>query len=175
MPEISVHIASKKSDFEAARGLCREWLDWHWNEYPDDWPLEGNPMAHDKFESIVRDLERLHARPGGAILIASVDGKPVGCVMYNEAQPGVAVFNRMFVSEVGRGCGLGQLMLERMFEQMSVDGYEKVFFSSAKFLTHAKAMYEAAGFTSSPHPVGFPAEWRDRVYFMERSLATQQD
>jgi hypothetical protein len=62
-------------------------------------------------------------------------------------------------------------MLDYMVEQMIADGYRKVVFSSAVFLTHAKAMYEAAGFSSIPHPNGFPDDWRDRVYFMERVLA----
>lgn len=90
--------------------------------------------------------------------------------MYAQASPGVAVFNRMFVSEHGRGHGLGRLMMARMFEQMILDGYEKVMFSSAKFLTHARAMYESAGFVDVPHPEGFPDEWRQYVYFMERPL-----
>jgi GNAT superfamily N-acetyltransferase len=90
--------------------------------------------------------------------------------MYSEAGPGVAEFKRMFVSEDGRGHGLGRLMLERMFEQMISDGYKKVVFSSATFLTHARSMYESAGFVDVPHPKGFPDEWRQYVYFMERSL-----
>lgn len=90
--------------------------------------------------------------------------------MYAEAGPCVAEFNRMFVREEGRGYGLGRLMLERMFEQMVLDGYEKVVFSSANFLTHARAMYESAGFVDMPHPQGFPDEWRKYVYFMQRSL-----
>ena len=90
--------------------------------------------------------------------------------MYNEAEADVAEFNRFFVSEGGRGYRLGHLMLERMFEEMIAVGYRKVFFSSAKFLTHAKALYESAGFLDMPHPEGFPDEWRDYVYFMERPL-----
>ena len=73
-------------------------------------------MDPEKFQMILKDLPKLHARPRGGILIASVDGQPTGCVMYNEAEPEVAEFNRMFVSEGGRGHGLGRLMLERMFE-----------------------------------------------------------
>lgn len=92
--------------------------------------------------------------------------------MYQQAGDvaGLAEFNRMFVSENGRGHGLGRTMLECMFEQMIADGYRKVFFSSAKFLTQARAMYEAAGFTSRPQPPGFPTHLRERVYFMERDL-----
>jgi GNAT superfamily N-acetyltransferase len=123
------------------------------------------------FQKILKDLPDLHKRPLGGILIASVDGKPCGCVMYSPASSGVAEFKRMFVSPGGRGHGLGRKMLDRMFEQMATDGYARVFFSSATFLTHARAMYEDAGFVPMPHPAGFPDDWRDKVYFMERSLA----
>ena len=90
--------------------------------------------------------------------------------MYAEAGPGVAQFNRMFVTEAGRGHGLGRSMLHRMFEQMTSDGYEKVVFSSAKFLTHARALYESAGFVDAEYPPGFPDELQKYVYFMERLL-----
>lgn len=168
--EISIGLADGDHEIEAARTLCREWLDWHWDAYPDDWPTEGNPMDRGKFEVILDKLPNLHARPRGGIVIASVDGQPSGCVMYNEASSDMAEFNRMFVSETGRGHGVGRAMLEFMFNQMAADGYRKVTFSSAKFLTHARAMYESAGFLAAPHPEGFPDEWRKYVYFMERSL-----
>ena len=172
LTNIVVRIASDEADIEAARALSYEWLEWHWKNYPVDWPPKGpdHPMDPENFQGIIDALPDLHARPQGGILIASVNEKPAGCVMYNEAGPGVAVFNRMFVSETGRGHGLGRLMLERMFEQMISDGYKKVMFSSAKFLTHARAMYERAGFVDIPHPQSFPDEWRKYVYFMERSL-----
>jgi GNAT superfamily N-acetyltransferase len=172
LTDILVRIAGDEADIKAVRALCREWLEWHWKNYPVDWPPKGpdHPMDPERFQATIEALPELHARPRGGILIASVNGKPAGCVMYTEAGPGVSEFNRMFVSEGGRGHGLGQLMLERMFEQMKSDGYKKVVFSSAKFLIHARAMYESAGFVDMPHPQDFPDEWRKYVYFMERSL-----
>ena len=172
MADITIRLAHSDGDFEIARTLCREWLDWHWKAYPDDWPVEGNPMEPQRFETTLQELPRLHARPGGGILIAFADGHPVGCVMYNEAEAGVAVFNRMFVRESGRGLGAGRKMLERMFQEMIADGYHKVIFSSAKFLTHARTMYENAGFQNMEHPAGFPDDWRDYVYFMQRTLVS---
>jgi GNAT superfamily N-acetyltransferase len=128
-------------------------------------------MDPDRQKAVADDLPHLHARPTGGILIGSVKGQDVGCVMYNAApQSGTAVFNRMFVNEAGRGHGVGGKMLDAMFKQMVEDGYGKVRFSSATFLTHARKMYEAAGFTSIPQPEGIPEVWRDRVYFMERDL-----
>ncbi|WP_370267882.1 GNAT family N-acetyltransferase [Nioella sp.] len=171
MTEIAIRLASNKDDVHAARGLCREWLDWHWKNYPSDWPRgDDHPMDPARFQDILNDLPDLHKRPLGGILIASVNGKDCGCVMYSEAAPGTAEFNRMFVSADGRGHGLGRKLLDHMFEQMAMDGYARVFFSSATFLTHARSMYETAGFVPMPHPAGFPNAWRDRVYFMQRSL-----
>ena len=171
MSKIEVRIARDENDIEAARKLCEEWLDWHWENYPPDWPTGADhPMDPEKFEAILDDLSELHKRPRGGILVAFVDGDPAGCVMYSQAGPGVAEFNRMFVSTAGRGNGLGRKLLEVMFAQMVVDGYERVFFSSATFLMHARAMYEKAGFVNMAHPQGFPDAWRDKVYFMERSL-----
>lgn len=168
--DVSVRLASNSTEIDEARALCREWLEWHWTHYPADWPKEGNPMDPERFEATLENLPSLHARPNGAILVAYLKASPVGCVMYNEASPGVAQFNRMFVSEKGRGHGIGRRLLEQMFEQMIQDGYQRVQFSSAKFLTHAKSMYEAAGFQSVPAPENFPSEWKPYVYFMERPL-----
>lgn len=171
MAFVSIRLAESSEDFDSVRALCQEWLDWHWRNYPKDWPVwDNHPMDPKTFAAIVEDLPQLHARPKGGIVIGSVEGQPVGCVMYSDAGSGVAEFKRMFVSEQGRGCGVGRLMLEQMFEQMRADGYRKVFFSSATFLTHARKMYEGVGFESIPHPAGFPANLRERVYFMERSL-----
>ena len=171
MTRVSVRLASSEEDIQTARTLCREWLDWHWDNYPADWPKgDDHPMDPVGFQKILSYLPNLHKRPLGGILIASVDGKPCGCVMYNQASAGVAEFKRMFVSAEGRGHGLGRKMLGQMFEQMATDGYTRVFFSSATFLTHARKMYVNAGFLPMSHPADFPDDWRDKVYFMERSL-----
>ncbi len=172
MTHVAVRLASSGDDIEAVRRLCREWLEWHWENYPSDWPRgDDHPMDPAGFEATLKNLHVLHERPLGGIFIALVDGKPMGCIMYSQASPGSAEFNRMFVSPAGRGHGLGRKLLDHMFKQMVADGYARVFYSSATFLTHARAMYEDAGFVPMPHPEGFPDEWRDKVYFMERSLA----
>ncbi len=179
MAEILVRLAHDEADIEAARKLCWEWYDWHWENYPADWPRKGgadwltevkHPLDSDVFREVVDNLPNLHKRPNGGILVAYLDGAPAGVVMYNEAGPAAAEFHRMFVTVAARGHRLGQRLLEAMFEQMVADGYERVFFSSAAFLKHARAMYRNAGFTDMPHPEDFPEAWRDRVYFMERAL-----
>ena len=170
MPDITVDLARNDADYDAARGLCREWRDWHWAAFPKDGPRDGNPLDPVTFQAVIDDLPRIHARPRGAIVLAKVDGTAMGCVMYHELTPDVAEIKRLFVRPGGQGLGLGRLLLERMFASMRQDGYRNVHFSSARFLTHARRLYESVGFHDIPHPDGFPDTLRGFVYFMERSL-----
>ena len=163
MTEVIVKFADTSSDFTNARLLCRQWLDWHWKVFPEDGPRVGNPMDPVAFQDVLDNLEHIHARPKGAILVAEVDGSPAGCVMYHKRGTGVAEIKRLFVNEAGRGHGLGRMLLDRMFEAMIADGYQTVLFSSARFLTHARQLYESVGFESIPHPDDFPEDKRDFV------------
>ncbi len=75
-------MAEDAGDFEVARKLCREWLDWHWRHYPSDWPTGADhPMNPERFEAIVQDLPALHGRPRGGILIGSVNGQAAGWIV----------------------------------------------------------------------------------------------
>ena len=81
MASVSVRLAEGSDDFDTARSLCREWLDWHWRHYPCDWPRGADhPMDPEGFQAILNKLPTLHERPLGGILIASVDGEiPISC------------------------------------------------------------------------------------------------
>lgn len=90
--------------------------------------------------------------------------------MYQEMEPGVAEIKRLFVDSSARGHGLGKTLLTEMFRRMKADRYATVRFSSAKFLEHARALYESVGFRDIEQPGDLPDYLRDFVYFMERPL-----
>ena len=170
MTTTSIHLAETDADFDAARTLCHTWVDWQLKTFPE---LKTailkyfEPVAYGR---IVDELHNIHARPKGGILLASLDGNPVGCVMFVEMEPGIAEIKRLFVDEAGRGHGLGAALLTAMFKQMRTDGYSAVRFESANFLSHALQLYEKVGFTEIPPPAGFPEYLKDIAYFMERPL-----
>lgn len=170
MPNITIGRASTEGDFAAARMLCQAWVDWQLRSFPhlrDTILIAFEPEAYAR---TMADLPILHARPDGAILLARLDGAPVGCVMYYEMEPGVAEIKRLFVDEAGRGHGLGRALLLSMMDLMRADGYATVRFSAARFLLHARGLYESLGFKDIPPPDSFPASLRDIVYFMEQPL-----
>ena len=165
-----IRRAETDEDFDAARALSRSWAEWQLKTFPE-WRREilwaFDPQTYAR---TVADLHLIHARPKGAILLAELGGLAVGCVMYEEMEPGVAEIKRLFVDEPGRGRGFGRALLETMFAAMRGDGYATVRFSSARFLTHARKLYEGVGFLDIPHPPGFPEKAKEFVYFMEQPL-----
>ena len=78
-------------------------------------------MDRTGFQTILKDLPRLHERPRGGILIATVNDPPAGCVIYSETGPGLAEFNCIFVGQNGREHRLGRAMLNHMCAQMTAD------------------------------------------------------
>ena len=165
-----IRIADTEADFDEARALGRNYLNWLLKTYPE---LREPILAYFdpvEYAQTLAALPVVHARPKGAVLLADLGGTAVGCVMYLEMQPGTAEVKRLFVDEAGRGHGLGRKLLEAMFEQMRRDGYQKVRFMSSHFLTHARKLYETVGFQDMPLPDDYPDEYRDLDYFMERSL-----
>lgn len=170
MPSIGIRLAETDDDLEAARALCRAWVEWQLKVFPEQRDKILTVFEPAAYARTLAELPMIHARPKGAILLATLDDRPVGCVMYMEHVPGVAEVKRLFVEEAGRGHGLGRALLSEMFARMRDDGYDRVMFSSARFLTHARALYESMGFADMPAPQDFPDELRDTVYFMERAL-----
>ena len=169
MPQVSIRRAEGADDLAAIRALCRDWVDWQLATLP-----EHREAILTRFEPVAyaRELDELpviHARPRGLMLLATLDDRPVGCVMYHPhdpAMPGMAEIKRLFVRPDGRGHGIGRALLEAMFEGMRGDGYDRVRFASARFLPHARALYERVGFVDIPALPGTPPI----AYWMERAL-----
>ena len=170
MPHINIHLAKTDADFNAARALSFEWADWQRETFPEQRKVIDIVFEPVAYARTVADLHLIHARPKGGILLARLSGNAVGCVMYHEAATGVAEVKRLYVAPEGRGHALGKALLTGMFRQMVADSYEKVVFSSARFLVHARKLYEEVGFKDAELPAGIPPEHRDTVYAMERHL-----
>jgi len=170
MAKKTIFLAETEADFGAARALGFMWAKTHLEDFPEHKDLIEKYFDPDAYRETMENLHIIHARPKGAVLIAELDGRPSGCVMYQEMEPGVAEVKRLFVDPSARGHGLGNALLSEMFSNMKADHYARVRFSSAKFLSHARALYEGVGFVEIPHPHGLPDYLRDFVYFMEKPL-----
>ncbi|MEM9032398.1 MAG: GNAT family N-acetyltransferase [Pseudomonadota bacterium] len=101
----------------------------------------------DVFDELLVDLPRLHARPGGAILVFVLDGDIQGTVMTYEIAPQLAEIKRLYVAPSARGTGAGQRLLQAAVAQARHDGYARACLDTYDTLTEAIALYGKAGFS----------------------------
>jgi len=90
------------------------------------------------------------APPTGAFLVASVDGKSVGCGGVRRISERVGSIRRMWVAEDVRGLGVGRRMLGALEEEARRLGFRIVRLETNRALGEAIAMYRKAGYREVP-------------------------
>jgi DNA-binding MarR family transcriptional regulator/GNAT superfamily N-acetyltransferase len=88
--------------------------------------------------------------PGGAFLVATVEGEPIGCGAVKTIAPGVGSLKRMWVAESARGLGLGRRLLAALEEEARALGIGTLRLETNRTLTEAIALYRSAGYVEVP-------------------------
>ena len=129
------------SELEEVRALLREYA-------------ESLPFALD-FQDFDRELEELpgaYAPPRGALLVARLEGKPVGCVALRPLIGGTCEMKRLFVRPSARGHGLGRLLATAVVDEARRCGYTHMRLDTTPGMDSAQLIYEELGFqTTEPY------------------------
>jgi GNAT superfamily N-acetyltransferase len=84
--------------------------------------------------------------PGGAFLIAYVDGEPQACAGYRRYDDRTAELKRMFVRSTGRRQGLARRLLLELEAGAAAAGYEQMWLETGVPQHEAMTLYEASGY-----------------------------
>jgi putative acetyltransferase len=111
-----------------------------------------------RFQSFDEELDGLPgdyaALAGGALLLARVDGAPVGCVALRAIDevdyPNAAEMKRLYVRPAFRGLGLGRQLTEAILDKARELGYRHVLLDTLNDMEAARALYEELGFAEIP-------------------------
>ena len=95
--------------------------------------------------------------PRGRLLVARLDGRPVGVGALKPVDEATAEIKRMFVRPAAQGLGVGRAILHRLLQDASAEGYATVRLETLRFMTTARAMYRAAGFVEAARFAGSEA------------------
>lgn len=89
-------------------------------------------------------------RPGGAFLVATLHGEPVGCggVKLHRDRP--AEIKRLWVDDPARGLGLGRRLLSDLEALARDAGHRSVQLDTNRSLTEAIALYRSSGYHEIP-------------------------
>lgn len=130
-------------DIETLRGLIREYA--------------GRLGVDLCFQDIDHELAALpgeYAAPRGAMLLATIDGKPAGCVALRPLDsadyPNAAEMKRLYVRDHYRGSGLGRELAEAALEAAREAGYSCVLLDTLDDMEAARGLYEDLGFHEIP-------------------------
>jgi GNAT superfamily N-acetyltransferase len=156
-------------DLQAIRSLWLDYLTWGNDELETK---HGFRMpVHDMIE---RDLANIikFSPPGGRILLAFVENRPVGIACLQRIGPDTAEVKRMYVCPESRREGLGRALLDRLIEAAQAAGYRLIRLDSPDFMTAAHALYRSSGFVDiESYPESeIPDEFKRYWVFMEKEL-----
>lgn len=88
------------------------------------------------------------ARPGelDALLVASEEGRPIGCGAWHRLGPGTAEVRHLWVGADARGLGLGRRLLGAVEADARAHGFATARLGTHRVLAEAIALYRSAGY-----------------------------
>jgi predicted N-acetyltransferase YhbS len=146
---VTIRPLKTPADADAFRSLNEEWIARHFAMEDEDRRQLADPVA-------------AYIEPGGEILIAEVEGQPVGCVAVAPDGTGAFELSKMAVSPDLRGRGVGRQLLTAAVEHARSLGARSLFLGSSTKLANAVHLYEAAGFEHvAPEALHMPYDRAD--------------
>lgn len=132
------------ADAAAFRALNEEWIARHFTIEEQDRRQLNNPVA-------------AYIDTGGQILIAELNGRPVGCVALVPDGTGAYELSKMAISPELRGRGAGRTLLTAAIDHAQRMGARLIFLGSSHKLANAVHLYEALGFQHvAPETIHMP-------------------
>ncbi|GAA6142807.1 GNAT family N-acetyltransferase [Hydrogenophaga sp. 5NK40-0174] len=114
----------------------------------------GIDLSFQQFDDELECLPGDYAEPGGALLLALVDGVPAGCVAFrpmpNSDYPNACEMKRLFVRRAFRGFGLGKMLVDDIMTRAMQSGYSTMLLDTLRDMESARALYQEVGFVEVP-------------------------
>jgi putative acetyltransferase len=124
-------------DETAFRELNEAWIRQFFTIEPKDVEVLGDPVQH-------------ILRPGGEIVMAILDCRPVGCCALLAMADGSFELGKMAVDEECRGRGVGKELLAQVVERARRMGAKRLYLETSTKLPNAIHLYESQGFRHLP-------------------------
>ena len=134
---VVVRPLASAADADAFRALNEEWISRDFVVDERDRRQLDNPLA-------------AYVDTGGAILIAEMGGRAIGCVALVPRSGGAWELSKMAVSPASRGQGVGRKLLEAAISHVQASGARSLFLGSSTKLAAAVRLYETFGFKHVP-------------------------
>ena len=142
-PQIEVLVADTPAQIDAVRALFREYAD-----------SLGVDLCFQNFEAELAGLPGDYAAPGGALLLALVDGAAAGCVAMRPSpesdHTNACEMKRLYVKRAFRRFGLGRLLTQQLMDLATQAGHSCMLLDTLDDMEAARGLYTSLGFEEIP-------------------------
>ena len=166
-----VHIGTPSNpQLDDVRALLRAFIAWHRDRNREDLDLIDRYFDPAAYQAELASLPGSYAPPDGALLLATLDDEPAGCVALHRLDDRTCEMKRMFVHVHLQGHGIGRALGEAAIDQGRALGYQRMRLDTSFRQHEAQALYRKLGFTVIEPYYDLPAAVVDWLVFMERRL-----
>ncbi|HET9983458.1 MAG TPA: GNAT family N-acetyltransferase [Longimicrobiales bacterium] len=167
---VEVLTPSTYAQLDDVRDLMRAFVAWHRRRHQEDLALIDAYFDAAAFEAELASLPGKYVPPRGRLLLATVDGRPAGCVALREIDAEACEMKRMFVYEDLHGRGVGRALGLAVLEAARAAGYRRMLLDTSIRQIEAQTLYRRLGFRDIEPYYELPQELRDWLVFMELPL-----
>ena len=142
-PQIELVPAESAEQIAAVREL--------FSEYAASLSID---LCFQNFDAELAGLPGVYAPPGGALLLALVDGAPAGCVamraLPESDHTNACEMKRLYVRRAFRRFGLGRLLTQQLMDLATQSGHSCMLLDTLDDMEAARGLYTALGFEEIP-------------------------
>ncbi|MBB3659636.1 GNAT superfamily N-acetyltransferase [Rhizobium sp. BK650] len=115
-------------------------------------------------------LARKYDSDDAMMFLARWEGAPAGCIALAPFEGDAMEIHKFYVDPTFRGRGIGNLLMQRVFDEAKRSRRSTMLVNTAAYLKSAVSLYEAFGFVHCPPFHEVPAEISHTEVFMSRPL-----
>lgn len=138
--------ATTAEDWDHARALIREHLDWIAGSFGREiGTIQPSVLAE------LADLPGHYTPPHGARFLAMLDGRPAGTCGYTDEGGGLAELRRLYVRPAARGHRMGERLVATVLADAAARGFHTIRLGTVEGMMDAAiTIYRRAGFRDTP-------------------------
>jgi putative acetyltransferase len=106
----------------------------------------GVDLCFQGFAAELQSLANAYGPPAGCLLLAKLDGHPVGCVGVRQFAAGQCELKRLYVRDSARGHGVGMRLIVAAIQAARSAGYQCILLDTLASMTAARQLYVTMGF-----------------------------